>query len=153
MAAIKDTLVACTRKFRPDDIRIVTEIGNNSLTEYYTEALILDLYESWPNSFIVYTVNERIVGFMVGSRFSRTEARILLFAVEKDFRNMGIGHALMSDFVDVCNHENLLSIRLEVRTDNTQGIVFYKNLGFSIVSTIKNYYSDMSDAYLMWKLI
>lgn len=153
MAAVKDELVAGTRKFLPEDVKKVVEIGNNSLTEYYTEALLLDLYENWRNSFNVYTVNERIVGFIVGSKFSRTEARILLLAVDKDFRNMGLGHALMKSFIDVCNQENLLSVRLEVRTDNVNAIGFYRNLGFSIISTIKGYYSDLSDAYLMWKLL
>ncbi|MEM0155665.1 MAG: ribosomal protein S18-alanine N-acetyltransferase [Thermoplasmataceae archaeon] len=153
MAAVRDALVAETRKFRPEDVRKVVEIANNSLTEYYTEALLLDLYENWRNSFIVYTVNDRIVGFIVGSKFSRTEARILLLAVDKDFRNMGLGHVLMKTFIDTCNQENLLSVRLEVRTDNVTAIGFYRNLGFSIISTIKGYYSDLSDAYLMWKLL
>jgi ribosomal-protein-alanine N-acetyltransferase len=66
---------------------------------------------------------------------------------------MGLGHALMKSFIDVCNQENLLSVRLEVRTDNVNAIGFYRNLGFSIISTIKGYYSDLSDAYLMWKLL
>ncbi|MCL5667653.1 MAG: ribosomal-protein-alanine acetyltransferase, partial [Candidatus Thermoplasmatota archaeon] len=81
MSAVRDAVVAGTRKFGPEDIRKVVEIGNSSLTEYYTDTLLLDLYEAWPNSFIVYTVNDRIVGFIVGSKFSRTEARILLLAV------------------------------------------------------------------------
>ena len=153
MPAVRDALVAGTRKFRPEDIRNVVEIGNSSLTEYYTDTLLLDLYEAWPNSFIVYTVNDRIVGFIVGSKFSRTEARILLLAVDASFRRKGIGMALMNNFVEVCNHENLLSVRLEVRTDNDQAIGFYKAFGFSIISVIRAYYSDASDAYLMWKLL
>ncbi|OWP56386.1 MAG: ribosomal-protein-alanine N-acetyltransferase [Thermoplasmatales archaeon B_DKE] len=153
MAAVRDAAVAGTRKFAPDDISEVVKIGNNSLTEYYTETLLLDLFEAWPNSFMVYTVNGRIVGFIVGSKFSKTEARILLLAVDAKFRRMGIGRALMNGFVEVCNHENLLSARLEVRTDNDQAIGFYKKLGFSTISVIRSYYSDASDAYLMWKLL
>ena len=59
-----------------------------------------------------------IVRLIVGSKFSRTEARILLLAVDASFRRKGIGMALMNNFVEVCNRENLLSVRLEVRTDN-----------------------------------
>ncbi len=153
MSAVRDAVVAGTRKFGPEDIRKVVEIGNSSLTEYYTDTLLLDLYEAWPNSFIVYTVNDHIVGFIVGSKFSRTEARILLLAVDSNFRRKGIGMALMNNFVEVCNRENLLSVRLEVRTDNDQAIGFYKAFGFSIISVIRAYYSDASDAYLMWKLL
>ena len=47
----------------------------------------------------------------------------------------------------------LSTIRLEVRVDNIPAIKFYKKNGFSIISTLKNFSSDLSDAYLMWKIL
>ena len=60
---------------------------------------------------------------------------------------------LLIQELNVMMGSGLSTIRLEVRTDNEDAIKFYKKNGFSIISTLKNYYSDLSDAYLMWKII
>lgn len=151
--ALKSKDIGRIRNAEVSDIERVVEIANSSLTEYYTTNLMMDLFHSWREGFMVYMLNDRIVGFIAGARFSRTEARILLLAVEKKFRKMGIGKALMNDFLDLCRAHNIMSIRLEVRTDNAEAIGFYMGYGFSTISTIRAYYSDSSDAYLMWKLI
>ncbi|AKA48504.1 acetyltransferase [uncultured archaeon] len=151
--ALKSEDIGKIRNAEISDIERVVEIANSSLTEYYTTNLMMDLYHSWRDAFMVYTLNDRIIGFIAGGKFSRTEARILLLAVEEKFRHLGIGKALMNDFIDLCRMHNIMSIRLEVRTDNTEAIHFYQKYGFSTISTIRAYYSDSSDAYLMWKLI
>ncbi len=151
--ALKSRDIGKVRNAEVSDIERVVEIANSSLTEYYTTNLMMDLYQSWRDAFMVYTLNDRIIGFIAGGKFSRTEARILLLAVEDSFRGMGIGKALMNDFTSLCRMHNIMSIRLEVRTDNAEAIQFYNRYGFSTISTIRAYYSDSSDAFLMWKLI
>lgn len=151
--ALKSKDIGAIRDAEPSDIDRVVEIANSSLTEYYTTNLMMDLFHSWKEAFMVYTLNEKVIGFIAGGKFSRTEARILLLAVDSRFRRMGIGKALMNEFMDLCRMHNIMSIRLEVRTDNSEAIRFYQRYGFSTISTIRAYYSDSSDAYLMWKLI
>lgn len=151
--ALKSKDIGTVRNAELTDIERVVDIANSSLTEYYTTNLMMDLYHSWRDAFMVYTMNDRIIGFIAGGKFSRTEARILLLAVEHRFRGMGIGKALMSEFTKLCRIRNIMSMRLEVRTDNREAIQFYSRYGFSSISTIRAYYSDSSDAYLMWKLI
>lgn len=151
--ALKSKDVGTVRNADLTDIEKVVEIANSSLTEYYTNNLMMDLYHSWKDAFMVYTLNDRIIGFIAGGKYSRTEARILLLAVEGRFRGMGIGKALMNEFIKLCRMHNIMSMRLEVRTDNREAIQFYSSYGFSTISTIRAYYSDSSDAYLMWKLI
>ena len=129
------------------------EIIKCSLSEYYTKSLILDLYRSWPEAFIVYDNYDSVIGFIIGAKYSGTEGRILLFAVRKQFRKSGVGQNLLNRELRIMTGAGLSTVRLEVRTDNESGIKFYKNNGFSIISTLKNYYSDLSDAYLMWKII
>ncbi len=68
-------------------------------------------------------------------------------------RRIGIGTALMNDFMKLCRDQGMMSIRLEVQTQNTDAIVFYRKLGFVIISTMKKYYTDLSDAYAMWRLL
>lgn len=151
--AINSVEIGFVRKFDVSDIDRVVEIANNSLTEYYTTSLILDLFRSWPESFMVFTLDGKVVGLIIGSRYTNSEARILLLAVDKNLRNRGIGKQLLESFVKVCVAERMMSMRLEVRTDNSNAIRFYKNYGFVITSTIRAYYSDSSDAYLMWKML
>ncbi len=151
--ALKSKDIGTIRNAEISDIERVVEIANSSLTEYYTTNLMMDLFHSWSEGFMVYTLNDKVIGFIAGGKFSRTEARILLLAVDDRFRRMGIGKALMNEFIDLCRMHNIMSIRLEVRTDNADAIRFYQRYGFSTISTIRAYYSDSSDAYLMWKLI
>lgn len=141
------------RRFEPRDVERVLEIASNSLSEYYTNALILDLHRTWPDGFKVYTSNETIVGFIICSRNTPNEARILMFAVDPAYRSRGIGAALMKDFLAFCSRNSFLSIKLEVKTDNEGAINFYKTFGFVITSRLRAYYSDASDAFTMWKII
>ena len=141
------------RQFEPRDIDRILEIAENSLTEYYTNNLVIDLYESWPEGFRVYTINDRIEGFMICARNTPNEARILMFAVDQPFRRQGIGYAMMKDFISFCGRNNFLSLKLEVKTDNESAISFYKKFGFVITSRLRAYYSDASDAFTMWKII
>ena len=141
------------RGFEVRDSESIMEIIKCSLSEYYTKSLILDLYRSWPQAFMVYDNYDSVIGFIIGAKYSGTEGRILLFAVEKPFRRTGVGQNLLNRELRIMTGAGLSTVRLEVRTDNENGIRFYKNNGFSIISKLKNYYSDLSDAYLMWKII
>ena len=141
------------RQFQRNDINRVLEIASHSLTEYYTSSLIFDLYESWPEGFTVYTVDNEIVAFMIAARNTPNEARILMFAVDEDHRRQGIGEKLMQEFVIFASMNGFISLKLEVKTDNDSAINFYKKFGFVITSRLRAYYSDASDAFTMWKII
>lgn len=141
------------RQFKPGDAGRVLEIAEESLSEYYTSTLLIDLFESWPEGFKVYMVNERIAGFMIAAKNTPNEARILMFAVEKKYRGKGVGFYLMKDFLTFCGRNGFVSVKLEVKTDNEQAINFYKKFGFVVTSRLRAYYSDASDAFSMWKII
>ncbi len=139
------------RNFTPEDLDEVVEIANASLTENYLPTLFLDIYEAWPEGFLVAEFRG-ILGFIAGSRIAN-EARILMLAVKENYRRKGIGSALMRKFMAICKSEGLLSIRLEVRTTNYTAIEFYKKFGFNIISFIPNYYTNGDAAYVMWRMI
>ncbi len=141
------------RGFEPKDISRVLEIAESSLSEYYTNNLVIDLYEAWPDGFRVYESDGKIMGFMIGSRIKPNEARILMFAVDRKYRRQRVGEALMHDFMEFCGRNGFISIKLEVKTDNDGAINFYKKYGFAITSRLSAYYSDASDAFTMWKII
>ncbi len=141
------------RQFQRSDINRILEIASHSLTEYYTSSLIFDLYESWPEGFKVYTIENEIVAFMISARNTPNEARILMFAVDEDHRRQGIGEKLMQEFIVFASMNGFISLKLEVKTDNESAINFYKRFGFAITSRLRAYYSDASDAFTMWKII
>lgn len=140
-------------EFTIEDLDDVVSLANRSMTEYYTRTLIHDISKDWPEGFLVYRVSDGIVGFITGSKYTRTEARILLLAVEEKERRNGYGLALMNEFFRTCMEDGILSVRLEVKTDNLGAIKFYRDYRFVITSVLKNYYSDSSDAYLMWRML
>ncbi|MCL4314167.1 MAG: GNAT family N-acetyltransferase [Candidatus Thermoplasmatota archaeon] len=139
--------------FIPDYIAEVTDLANRSMTESYDHKVIMDAYRNWPEGFLMGLHGRTLTGFIAGSKFMRTEARILLLAVDEKYRRLGIGSALISRFMEICRQNGFMSIRLEVRTDNTAAISFYRNHGFSITATMPYYYSDLSDAFQMWRLL
>ncbi|MCL4332809.1 MAG: GNAT family N-acetyltransferase [Candidatus Thermoplasmatota archaeon] len=141
------------RNFEPGDLVDVTVLANSSMTEYYGENLIHELYVQWPEAFLVAESGKEIVGFICGSQYSRSESRVLLLAVRRDSRRYGIGRTLMERFEKISRDSGMMGIRLEVRKDNEGGIAFYRGLGFSVTATLIAYYSDLSDAFVMWKLL
>ncbi|HLH85314.1 MAG TPA: ribosomal protein S18-alanine N-acetyltransferase [Thermoplasmataceae archaeon] len=151
--ALNNVNLGYTREFTKRDLNQVMEIAESSFSEYYSNGLIMDLHKSWPQAFRVYVFGDRIIGFIVGSKVNSEEARVLLLAVDENYRGMGIGRLLLDEFLQLCLRENIISVRLEVRTDNDRAISFYKKLGFVITARMKAYYSDSSDAFTMWKVI
>lgn len=139
------------REFKPEDLEEVIEIADTSLTERYFPTLFMDIYQAWPQGFLV-AESKNILGFIAGNKIYN-EARILMLAVREKYRRKGIGTNLLRRFLSVCKKEGLVSIRLEVRTTNTGAITFYKKFGFHIISFIPNYYSNGDTAYVMWRMI
>ncbi len=60
--------------------------------------------------------------------------------VKASARNMGVGSALLSAAIDLCeNWMNVSRIEIEVYTDNEAAIALYKKHGFVIEGTCRKY--------------
>ena len=84
---------------------------------------------------------ELLISFILGDLINIEkilEYEILLIYVSKNFRKKGLGTKLLKKIEE--NNSNLKKIYLEVSEKNLQGILFYKKMGFKIVSTRKNYF-------------
>ena len=139
------------RRIEPYEIKKAMEISQKSLSERYSRDLMMEIYQSWPDGFIVYSVRDRIFGFLAGKKVTQSEARILMLATDEKYRSLGIGGEIIENFIQTCQIYGFITVRLEVRTDNKRGIEFYQKHGFMVTSILRNYYSDGSDAYVMWK--
>jgi len=137
------------RCFGPRDLARVYELACTSLSENYNPTLFLDLYTYWPEGFIIAEEDGQIIGFIFGIMMSRTEARILMLAIDQRYRGKGYGGTLYREMQRQCAVKGMHSIALEVRVSNLVAIRFYQKMGFQLVGRIQGYYSNGEDAFRM----
>ena len=139
------------RKFREKDMDEVEEIEREAFKRPYPRNLILGLWHINPNLFYVAEVNNKVVGYILGT-LDWGNGHIVSLAVKKEFREQGIGKALLKTLEDYyfnvigCNY-----IILEVRVSNKIARRFYYKMGYKDRKLIPNYYDDGEDAILMIK--
>ncbi|MGH9947143.1 MAG: ribosomal protein S18-alanine N-acetyltransferase [Pyrinomonadaceae bacterium] len=102
----------------------------------------------------------KIFGFIVGRIVTGStdhhdfEVEIYNVAVEKDFRQKGIGTKLMQGFFNECRQLGVSSVWLELRRRNKSAKKFYESLGFSEITVRPEFYSDpVDDAIVMNTII
>ena len=94
--------------------------------------------------------NKKVLGY-IGAYVIEGEMEILNFVVDKAHQRRGIGTLLFNELLK--RYPNTLSIILEVRENNEQGINFYKKNNFNVISKRKHYYKNGDDALVMMKEI
>jgi len=137
------------RQFRPNDLQRVYELACSSLSENYNPTLFIDLYAYWPEGFVVLENEGRILGLVFGILLSRSDARILMLAVDPQARGRGLGTVLYREFQRECGLKGIRHITLEVRVSNSVAIHFYERLGFQVTGRVPRYYSNGEDAFRM----
>ena len=138
------------RGFRPSDIPFVTSIVADALHEHYDPTLYLSLSADWPEGFLIAADSHDVpVAFLLGVSQVSREARILMFAVDRHWRTMGIGRLLMSTFFERCRDRGYRRATLEVRVSNATAIRFYTRFDYSVVDLLRGYYSDGENGYQM----
>jgi len=139
------------RNFEYEDLEEVAKIADESLQEDYSIDFFLYLWQINPDGFLVAEKDGKVVGFIVSIKEGKEKLRILMLAVDKKFRRMGIGKSLLRELL--IKYPEARKIVLEVRSDNREAINFYRKQNFKIKGKIDNFYSDGSTAYLMEKVL
>ena len=149
------------RKFMPDDLQSVMRINRLCLPENYTDYFFIDLYQRYPETFIVAEENGAIIGYImcrieVGlSNFGlgglARKGHVVSIAVLPPGRRKGVAQALMKAAIEGMSYYKAKQIYLEVRVTNDAGVALYKKLGLEIARTNNGYYSDGEDAFVMSK--
>ncbi len=94
--------------------------------------------------------DDRMLGFaMMGFRFLRGEAHMLLLAVDPAERRSGVGLALWRWLETIARRGRIARVDLEVRAKNSGGLAFYHALGFREVARLRGYYESREDALRM----
>ena len=125
--------------------------------EAWSRVYLEILYRKYPPGFIIAENNGKVIGYTIGRPQNRAPAErvaeIVSLAVDPTWRQKGVGAKLTNFLIEHFKEKGLKEISLCVRTKNKKGISFYQKLGFKILKTIKNYYRNGDDAFLMGRKI
>ncbi len=160
------------REFRPIDLRRVYEIECKSFKDPYDVISLLNLYEMYPETFLVALKGGFVVGYVISRVVeNRSEPRtilslsniptmgfkrtghILAIAVDPSYRKQYIGTSLMEAVIRKLEEFGVANIWLEVRVSNKGAIHFYKKLNFKEAGVLHSYYTDGEDAIILKKAI
>lgn len=139
---------AIIREFNIRDLKRVHEIERKSFKDPYHPLFLLELYDLFPATFLVAEINFRVVGYIIARKVNG-KGHIIAIAVDPEYRNQGIGTALMHEIIERLRMRGVRKIWLEVRKSNKRAIKFYKQLGFKIDGISPSYYSDGEDAVIL----
>jgi ribosomal protein S18 acetylase RimI-like enzyme len=138
------------RGFHARDVPVVGRIVADALHEHYDSSLYFSLSQQWPGGFLIATDGSEVpVGFLLGVTQIEGEARVLMFAVEREWRTRGVGTTLMTEFLERCRARRMRRATLEVRVSNVSAIRFYTRFRFGVTDLLRGYYSDGESGYQM----
>ena len=120
------------RKFNQNDLRSVVHINSVCLPENYTDYFFIDLYQRFPETFIVAEENGEVAGYIMCrvelglSNFGFSgvikKGHIVSVAVLPQYRRKGVGQALITEAMEGMRLYNAKQCFLEVRITNTPAI-------------------------------
>ncbi|MBR0598057.1 ribosomal protein S18-alanine N-acetyltransferase [Clostridiales bacterium BAD-6] len=140
------------RQAEAGDVKTIAELDKICFSAPWSESSFeKEIKENQLAFYIVAEIDHCIVGY-AGLWRIIDEGHITNVAVHPDFRQKGIGEALVSVLLDHTQREGIRSHTLEVRASNFAAISLYTKLGFVNVGYRKNYYEDNGeDAIIMWR--
>jgi len=147
------------RRFQPIDLDKVVHINQVCLPENYSSYFFMDLYERFPETFIVAEVYGELVGYVMcrietglpdfGLLGITRRGHVISVAVLPEHQRKGIGQALMQEAMLGMRMHKAKECFLEVRVSNTPAVNLYKKLGFETSRIVRGYYADGEGAYVM----
>ena len=136
------------RTVRQDDIDAISLLEEASFNDPYPSYFLSELARDNPETFLVFTLNNEIVGYGVVDRWEDHD-HLISIAVRPDSRRKGLGEALLVELEKRLSKERPL--RLEVRQNNLAAIQLYLKRGFTKIGLVEGYYGDGENAIIMEK--
>jgi ribosomal-protein-alanine N-acetyltransferase len=134
-------------------------INRDCLPENYAPYFFMDLYERFPETFVVAEEDRQIIGYIMcrietglpdfGLLGIARRGHVISIAVLPENQRKGIGMALMKEAMSGMKVHKAKECYLEVRITNTPAVKLYEKLGFEASRVVHGYYADGEDAYIM----
>jgi ribosomal-protein-alanine N-acetyltransferase len=140
------------RRMRESDLAEVRTIETLSFPNPWSDNTFRGEIQNESISFpmvVVEKPGERVIGYIIYWHI-REDVQVNNIAVHPDFRGRGIAEALMRHVIDKVRANGATFMTLEVRVSNDAAVTLYRKLGFEVLGTRKNYYTNPDeDAYMM----
>jgi len=135
------------RDYKTKDFKALVEIDAEA---FPTHNPVYDVYMyiTFGSDLLVADIGGKVVGYIAIMDLG-ANAKIMSFAVKREFRRKGIGTKLLKAAIKRCKEKGKRKILLEVRISNTVAQHLYKKNGFKVIDLLPNYYNDGESAYLM----
>ena len=136
------------RTVRQEDIEEISLLEQASFNDPYPSYFLSELARDNPETFLVLTLNNEIVGYGVVDHWE-DHNHLISIAVRPDSRKKGLGEALLMELEKRLSKERPL--KLEVRQSNLAAIQLYSKRGFTKTGFAEGYYADGENAIIMEK--
>jgi [ribosomal protein S18]-alanine N-acetyltransferase len=137
------------RPVKPDDIEQVAVLEQASFNDPYPEYFLSELARDNPETFLVLTLKNKIVGYGVIDHWEDQE-HLISIAVDQNNRRKGFGERILIELEKRSSKQKTL--KLEVRQSNVAAIALYLKRGFVTAGLAEGYYTDGEDAIIMEKM-
>lgn len=133
------------------DLNSIKSILNSDFDDFWNYNIFKSELENENSKYIIAKLDNIVVGF-AGFTILYDEADITNIVVNKNYRHIGIGSAMLKELITLATSLNIAVLNLEVNSSNLFAIDLYKNFSFYQCGLRKKYYNNSDDAILM-KLI
>ncbi|HZT33895.1 MAG TPA: ribosomal protein S18-alanine N-acetyltransferase [Bryobacteraceae bacterium] len=135
-------------RFRLAQLPRILAIENAAFPrEAYNRQMFLELHRDCSPLFYIARYGHAIAGYMVTCT-AGSHAEIVSIAVHPQFRQRGLGAALMRHTLRRLKPAGITQVDLMVRTTNAAAIAFYRRFGFRRARCVAGYYDDGADGIL-----
>ena len=133
-----------------EHINSIAELEKICFSQFWSVDSLLEAFGSG-TKFFVAVKNKEVLGY-IGISCILDEGYITNIAVFPEYRNQGVGTALLNRVFSLASDSGLSFVSLEVRVSNLNAISLYEKLGFKTEGRRKNFYDKpKEDALIMTK--
>ena len=133
-----------------NDLEYIYKLELESYSFPWTKEILRDCILYKYDSYSVF-IDDTLVGYII-SKISFPETHILNLTVDINYRNNGIGQALIELTINDARIRNSQDIILEVRSSNIVAQYLYEKLSFKKIGIRKDYYESdngREDAFVL----
>lgn len=140
------------RTMTAQDLPQVEQIEKKCFSMPWSEKSFLDACNTPENIYLVCEIEGKIAGYC-GMWTVLGEGNITNMAVDENYRQQGIGKALMQEMELRADKKDITIFFLEVRESNLPAQKLYASMGYSPIGKRKRFYErPVEDAVIMSKM-